>query len=140
MVDVCYHSYFGHEMLKKVTLYGDYDKENDSFMFTDGQDIYMLKKKDIEWIVPSHEDIEATSIPYVESPFIKSKTVLEAINEFNIKPMTNKEKFEEVFGMPPKDNLSICDIVDCKGHHCDGCKFKFKPWMMCDAWNEIWRG
>lgn len=106
----------------------------DHLVFARDDEQYALKKTDIEYVIPHEDYIREEPRP------VESKSVLEAINEFNLKPMTNKEKFEEVFGMPPKDNLSICDIVDCRGHHCDDCKFKFKPWMMCDAWNEIWRG
>ena len=141
MVDVGYHLEFcGHRVIENVK---QIINENGKIVFNsaDNEEQYVLDKESIDWIVP-HEDIKATSIPYVESHFVKHETVSEAIDELNEKPSellkTNKEKFEEVFGMPPKDNLSICDIVDCKRSYCDGCKF-YRPWMMRDAWNGIWK-
>ena len=139
MVDVGYCIDGKRGIISNVTQISNH--ATDHLVFAKDDEQYALKKTDIEYVIP-HEEIKATSIPYVE-PYVKSKTVLDAINEFEFnaksEPKTNREKFEEVFGMPPKDNLSICDIVDCKRSYCDGCKF-YRPWMMRDAWNGIWRG
>lgn len=111
MVDVGYCIDGKRGVISKVTQIGNH--ATDHLVFAKDDEQYALKKTDIEYVVP-HECFFETL-------------------------KTNKEKFEEVFGMPPKGNLSICDIVDCERSYCDGCKF-YRPWMMRNAWDGIWRG
>jgi hypothetical protein len=126
MVDVGYCIDGKRGIIDNVMQIGNH--ATDHLVFAKDGEQYALKKTDIEYVIP-HDKTE-------DCPkFIKSKDVLDVL-----KLKTNKEKFEEVFGMPPKNNLSICDIVDCRGHNCENCKFKSMPWMMRDAWNDIWRG
>ena len=142
MVDVGYHlSFCGHKVIENVEMIdnrGDDSTFEDIMVFFshDTQETYILNRCHIDWIIP-HEDIEATSIPYVEQPFIKSKTVQDAINEFNKKPITNKEKFKEVFGYEPHWDLgSVCAVVDCDGVDCENCRYNDGH----TKWDDEWRG
>lgn len=111
MVDVGYCIDGKRGIITNVMQIGNH--ATDHLVFAKDDEQYAIKKTDIEYVIP-HECFEE-------------------------RLKTNKEKFEEVFGMQPKDNLSICDIVDCKGHYCESCKF-YRPWIMRNAWNGIWRG
>ena len=54
------------------------------------------------------------------------------------KPLTNAEKFKEVFGFEPNMGLTMCDLASCGDYVCSSSHCPYEE--HCDWWNEKYTG
>lgn len=125
MVDVGYFIDGRHGVIRNVSLTANPYSDHRVFTSADCTEQYCMKVNDIEYIIP-HEEV---CKPYTEEQMI-------ALCQSVDKPLTNAEKFKEVFGFEPNVD-SLCDIMsdsDCgKYPNCSGCPIR----KHCE-WDDKW--
>lgn len=133
MVDVGYFIDGRHGVIRNVKATHN-DRGLDAIWFeNEEEELYRLKFKDIEYIIPHEQECKAEEIckPYTEEEMIK---LCQSVD----KPMTYKEKFVEVFGYEPDtDKLEgVCDMFDCTEARCAECKYGHMKWHWGDEYRE----
>lgn len=116
MVDVGYFINGKHGVIKKVMPMANTKTDHLCFMQADGEEQYALKKEDIEYVIPS--DIEC--VGYTEEQMIELCQKVDP-------PMTNAEKFKEVFGFEVNRNVveDVCSVVQCDNiSDCNRCPYQ----------------
>ena len=112
MIDVGFHlDYCGHNLMENVE-YVPCDIENKLSFKKAGSNIeYIIDKNQIDFVVPHSEHQPCSA------------------------PMTNAEKFIEMFGLAP--NMSkcedVCEMVNCCGYSCHDC-----PIYGHHEWKDMW--
>ena len=123
MVDVGYFIDGRHGVIKAVKM-KSYSDTLKYMSFTDGDIIFKLNYENIEYIIP-HEEV---CKPYTEEQMI-------ALCQSVDKPLTNAEKFKEVFGFEPNRYYSLCEVIECGNReNCRGCQHDEKGWD--DEWEK----
>ena len=147
MVDVGYFIDGRHGVIRNVTPLSNTTTEHLCFMQANGEEQYALKKENIEYVIPSDIDCVSGKIVFdkdgvteynedgsvtMRGRYVENKNLLPP------KPMTNEEKFKEVFGFEPNTALTMCDLASCDNFACgDNCPYA----EICyDWWNEKYTG
>lgn len=117
MVDVGYFINGRHGVIRNVSLTANPHSDHRVFTSADCTEQYCMKVNDIEYIIPS--DIDNIGSFYTEEKMIELCQKVDP-------PMTNGEKFKEVFGFKPDaDSVeSLCEMYRnrcAKFEHCDNC-------------------
>ena len=102
MVDVGFYLLGHNRTLKKVDNLGISEKQN-CYIFKDGDGTeYLIPIESVEWIIPHEEECRAEEVctHYTEEQMI-------ALCQSVDKPLTNAEKFKEVFGLNQILNLCV---------------------------------
>lgn len=135
MVDVGYFIDGRHGVIRNVKI-KRYSDSMKYMVFTDMIDcnIYKLDYENIEYIIPHEEEckvnVEDVCKPYTEERMIE---LCQSVD----KPLTNAEKFKEVFGFKPNTGLTMCDLASCNDYSCSNCPYE----KICyDWWNEKYTG
>lgn len=120
MVDVGYCINGKHGVIWSVIPISNTKTEHLCFIKANGEEQYALKKEDIEYVIPHEEEYKW----YTEEQMI-------ALCQSVDKPLTNAEKFKEVFGFEPdRSECNMCDIMDCvdKIDSCKYCPYQNNDW------------
>ena len=117
MVDVGYFIDGKCGVIKNVEA-NEHDRGMDSIWFKNSNgELCRLKFSDIIYIIPHEEECKEHT-------------------EEADKPLTNAEKFKEVFGYEPNMGLSMCDLASCDNYRCNNCPYE----EHCNWWNEKYTG
>ena len=100
MVDVGYNIDGRHGVIRNVVPLANTTTEHLCFTEVRGDEQYALKKYNIDYVIPHEEEITCEE-----------------------DKMTFTEKFKEVFGLEPRRNISLCNMVRCEEKFCHKCPF-----------------
>ena len=128
MVDVGYFIDGRHGVIRNVSLTTNPYSDHRVFTSADCTEQYCMKVDNIEYVIPHEEEckvnVEDVCKPYTEERMIE---LCQSVD----KPLTNAEKFKEVFGFEPnRDNFSLCDMMHCNycKDYCQGCPCDNNNW------------
>lgn len=131
MVDVGYFIDGRHGVIRNVSLTVNPYSDHRVFTSADCTEQYCMKVDNIEYIIPHEEECRAEEVckPYTEEQMIE---LCQSVD----KPVTNAEKFKEVFGFEVNRNVveDVCSMVNCNNmDDCNKC-----PYGSRYNWDDKW--
>ena len=131
MVDVGYFIDGRHGVIKAVK-FDKNDISNHLVFSNDDNEQYALYAENIEYIIP-HEEEYKVNVGDVCKSYTEEQ-MIELCQSVD-KPLTNAEKFKEVFGLEPdrSEVAEVCDMVDCRYISCQNC-----PHYNKGHWDDKW--
>jgi hypothetical protein len=130
MVDVGYFINRKHGVIRNVIPISNTKTEHLCFVQANGEEQYALKKEDIEYVIPSDINCVSGKIVFDKdgvTEYGADGSVVMKGRYVEDKPMTNAEKFKEVFGIEVNRNVveDVCSAVLCDNFsNCDECPYR----------------
>ena len=135
MIDVGYFIDGRHGVIKNVSPASNPYTKQLVFTSVDCKEQYVIKREDVEYIIPHETNTKNFGKIVFDKDGIDGSVVMRG--KYVEKPLTNAEKFKEVFGFEPNKTriAEVCDMLDCRDTICEDCPYHNKV-----RWNDMWRG